>query len=74
LEYDLARNGYYYSEPWNLPAVITLSTIKEDQISILIEQIKGLNLSEREFVINSVGFGNPIVQPETLEPRHLAVA
>jgi hypothetical protein len=54
--------------------VITLSTIKEDQISILIEQIKGLNLSEREFVINSVGFGNPIVQPETLEPRHLAVA
>ena len=55
LAYNRARNGYYYSEPWNLPTVVTLSSTSEDRISLLIEELKGLNCSEREFVLTAAG-------------------
>jgi hypothetical protein len=76
LEYNRDRNGYYYSEPWNLPAVVTLSSTREDRINLLIEELKGMNCSEREFVFRTIGlYNNPISSCESQEePFHQAVA
>ena len=74
LAYNRARNGYYYSEPWSLPTVVTLSSTRENRISLLIEEMKGLNSSEREFVLNSLELGHSISLSKTLEGPCLAVA
>lgn len=74
LAYNRARNGYYYSEPWSLPTVVTLSSTREDRIFLLIEELKGLNSSEREFVLNSLESGHSISLSKTLEGPCLAVA
>jgi len=74
LAYNRSRNGYYYSEPWSLPTVVSLSSTREDRISLLIEELKGLNFSEREFVLNSLELGHSISLSKTLEGLCLAVA
>ena len=54
LEYDADRRGYYYSKPWNLPAVVVGSGLREDWLASLIEQLKTLKAAERDYVISSV--------------------
>ncbi len=58
LEYDMERNGYYYSKPWNLPKVVTLS-VEQDPISYIIEQFKKLSDTDREIVIQSLRESTP---------------
>jgi hypothetical protein len=75
LEYDLNRRGYYYSKPWGLPSVITISAKNEDPITSLIEQLKVLSDLERDFVIKSTCFHNctPSNEPSS-DPRSVMVA
>lgn len=78
LEFDRDRNGYYYSEPWNLPTIVTLSSTKEDRLNSLIEELKGMNCSERDYVFRSIGLcSRPSPHNETQgeeESVHQAVA
>jgi hypothetical protein len=55
LEYDQDKRGFYYSESWDLPAIITMCARKEDRISRMIQQLKELSESELEFVIKAAG-------------------
>ena len=75
LEYNRNRNGYFYSEPWNLPTVITFSGVMEDRIAHLIDEMKELSTSEREFVIKSLGVRYQPSEEGSAEEIHpLAVA
>lgn len=59
LEYDSDRKGYYYSKEWILPSVFTLSAMNEtDWVDFLIEQIKTLSESGKDFVFRSIGYGS----------------
>lgn len=51
LEYDWARRGYYYRQPWDISVVITTTVAIEDHIENLIEQMRQLNAKDREMVI-----------------------
>jgi proteasome accessory factor B len=55
LEYDQAKRGFYYSEDWDLPAVIKMCARNEDRITGIIQQLKELSESELELVIKAAG-------------------
>lgn len=74
LEFSRERNGYYYSQPWNLPTPVVLSVMQEDLINALIQQLKLLSDSDRDLVLKSAGY-QPVSQtPYPADPRPLRVA
>lgn len=54
LEYDTERRGYHYSEPWDLPPIVSTLNEAENRIERLINEIMKLNDGERAMVIHSI--------------------
>lgn len=54
LAYDQDKRGFYYTEDWNLPAVVRLCAHKEDRISHIIQQMKELSDSELDQTLQAV--------------------
>lgn len=54
LVYDRKKRGFYYSEAWQMPSVINISTQKENTIFCLLKQIKSLNKNELKIVIDAL--------------------
>jgi len=54
LVYDRKKRGFYYSEAWQMPSVINISTQKENSVFCLLKQIKSLNKNELKIVLNEL--------------------
>lgn len=78
LEYDYLKNGYFYTEPWRLPSFILYEGSKGECIPLLIEQIKKLSPSERDFIFKSVASDDsnppPPAPPRKLYPYFFRIA
>ncbi len=54
LEYDVERQGYYYSSPWSLPGVVVRSAEVEDPVGYLVRELRRLSDTQRERVLAAV--------------------
>ena len=65
IAYNVTRKGFYYTENWDAPKILTNCATRAQQIFQLIKGLKALSPSDRLHVINSVGFQE---QPAPSEP------
>jgi predicted DNA-binding transcriptional regulator YafY len=54
LAYCPKRRGYYYTRPWELPAIIRGSAFEEDKVAWIYREITKLNPAQRDLLFQTL--------------------